>query len=76
MKGLVSHATVYPLYWLRLADDTIVIAEPHPGRDRARDLGTIAYRLESVTPWVRRQPYATTLLICYEAGSTGFGLAL
>ena len=55
--------------------ETIVIAEARPGRDRARDLGTIPYRLESVTPWVRRQPDASTLLICYEAGPTGFGLA-
>ena len=55
--------------------ETIVIAEALPGRERARDLGTIPYRLDSVTQWVRRQADAATLLICYEAGPTGFGLA-
>lgn len=33
--------------------ETIVIAEAHPGRDRARNLGTIPYRLDSVAQWVR-----------------------
>ncbi|NMP25142.1 IS110 family transposase, partial [Sulfobacillus harzensis] len=42
---------------------------------RARDLGAIPYRLDAVTEWVRRQPDATTILVCYEAGPTGFGLA-
>ncbi len=54
---------------------TIVIAEARPGRDRARDLGTIPYQLEAVTQWVRRQADAATILVCYEAGPTGFGLA-
>ncbi len=55
--------------------ETIVIAEARPGRDRARDVGSIPYRLESVTQWVHRQSDAETLLVCYEAGPTGFGLA-
>ena len=55
--------------------ETIVIAEARPGRDRARDVGSIPYRLESVTQWVQRQSDARTLLVCYEAGPTGFGLA-
>ncbi len=56
--------------------ETIVIAEARPGRDHARDLGTIPYRPEAVAQWVhRQQPDAATLLICYEAGPTGFGLA-
>ena len=55
--------------------ETIVIAEARPGRDHARDLGTIPYRLEAVAQWVHRQADAATLLICYEAGPTGFGLA-
>ena len=55
--------------------ETIVIAEAYPGRDRARDMGSIPYRLESVTQWVQRQSDARTLLVCYEAGPTGFGLA-
>ena len=29
--------------------ETIVIAEARPGRDRARNVGSIPYRLESVT---------------------------
>ncbi|MDA8206829.1 MAG: hypothetical protein M0Z36_12250 [Thermaerobacter sp.] len=48
--------------------ETIVIAEARPGRDRARDVGSIPYRLESVTQWVHRQSDAETLLVCYEAG--------
>jgi hypothetical protein len=55
--------------------EPIVIAEALPGRERARDLGTIPYRLDSVSQWIRRQPDAASLLICYEAGPTGFGLA-
>ena len=55
--------------------ETIVIAEARPGRNRARDVGSIPYRLESVTQWVQRQSDAKTLLVCYEAGPTGFGLA-
>ncbi len=55
--------------------ETIVIAEARPGRDRARDLGAIPYQLDAVTQWVRRQPDATRILVCYEAGPTGFGLA-
>ena len=55
--------------------ETIVIAEARPGRDRARDVGSIPYRLESVTQWVQRQSDARTLLVCYEGGPTGFGLA-
>ncbi len=55
--------------------ETIVIAEARPGRDRARDLGTIPYRLDGVTQWVQRQSDAATILVCYEAGPTGFGLA-
>jgi hypothetical protein len=55
--------------------ETMVIAEAYPGRDRARDMGSIPYRLESVTQWVQRQSDARTLLVCYEAGPTGFGLA-
>lgn len=55
--------------------ETIVIAEARPGRDRARDVGSIPYRLESVTQWIQRQPDAGTILVCYEAGPTGFGLA-
>lgn len=55
--------------------ETIVIAEARPGRDRSRDLGTIPYRMEAVTQWVRRQSDAETVLVCYEAGPTGFGLA-
>lgn len=55
--------------------ETIVIAEAFPGRERARDLGTISYRLDSVSQWIRRQSDASSLLICYEAGPTGLGLA-
>lgn len=54
---------------------TIVIAEALAGRERTRNLGTIPYRLDSVSQWIRRQPDASSLLICYEAGPTGFGLA-
>ncbi len=43
--------------------ETIVIAEALPGRERARDLGTIPYQLDNVTQWVCRQAGAATLLI-------------
>ena len=55
--------------------ETIVIAEARPGRTCARDLGAIPYRLDAVTQWVRRQRDRSTMLVCYEAGPTGFGLA-
>ena len=43
--------------------ETIVIAEARPGRDSARDMGSIPYRLDSVTQWIQRQPDARTLLV-------------
>ena len=55
--------------------ETIVMAEARPGRDSARDMGSIPYRLDSVTQWIQRQLDAQTILVCYEAGPTGFGLA-
>ncbi len=66
----------YPRYiGFDVSAETIVIAEARPGRDRARDMGSISYRLDSVTQWIQRQPDAQTILVCYEAGPTGFGLA-
>ncbi|MHB1952292.1 MAG: IS110 family transposase [Sulfobacillus sp.] len=55
--------------------ETIVMAEARPGRDSARDMGSIPYRLDSVTQWIQRQLDAQTILVCYESGPTGFGLA-
>jgi transposase len=46
-----------------------------PGREPARELGTIPNPADAVVRWLRRQPDAPTLLIAYEAGPTGFGLA-
>jgi len=55
--------------------ETIVIAEALPGRDPARDVGTIPNTSEAVLRWIRKQSDAPTILIAYEAGPTGFGLA-
>ena len=42
------------LAWGLCSSETIVIAEARPGHDRAHDVGTIPYRLDAVTQWVRR----------------------
>ena len=55
--------------------ETVVIAEALPGRAPARDVGTIPNMEEAVVRWLRKQPDCGTLLIAYEAGPTGFGLA-
>ena len=47
-----------------VSGEPIVISEALSGRERARDLSTIPYRLESATKWVRHQADAATLLIC------------
>ena len=39
---------------LDVSAETIVIAEARPGRDSARDMGSISYRLDSVTQWIQR----------------------
>ena len=45
------------------------------GRDPERDVGTIPNTSEAVLRWIRKQSDAPTILIAYEAGPTGFGLA-
>ncbi len=70
----MSHGTVYPLRRASTFLPKPLSLPKRPGRDRAHDVGTIPYRLDAVTQWVRRQPDAKTLLVCYEAGPTGFGL--
>ena len=55
--------------------ETVVIAEALPGRAPARDVGTIPNTEEAVLRWLRKQPAWGTLVIAYEAGPTGFGLA-
>ncbi len=37
--------------------------------------GTIPAQEHAVRQWVQRQPDATTILVCYEAGPTGFEMA-
>ncbi len=70
-EGLVSYGTVYPIHWIRRVRRNHCHCR---GSDRARDVGSIPYRLESGTQWVQRKSDARTLLVCYEAGPTGFGL--
>jgi len=55
--------------------ETVVIAEALPGRDPARDVDTIPNSSDAVLRWIRRQSDRMTILIAYEAGPTGFGLA-
>lgn len=53
---------------------TIAVAEAAPGRTPAVDAGVLAAEAAAVRKWVMRQPDRDTLLTCYEAGPTGFGL--
>ncbi len=54
---------------------TIAVAVAEAGRDPARFEGTLPATPEAVRQWVRRQPDAPTLLVCYEAGPTGYEMA-
>lgn len=54
---------------------TIAVAVAEVGRDPARFEGTLPATADAVRQWVRRQPDAATLLVCYEAGPTGFEMA-
>jgi transposase len=54
---------------------TIAVAVAEVGRDPAQFEGTLPATADAVRQWVRRQPDAATLLVCYEAGPTGFEMA-
>lgn len=54
---------------------TIAVAVAEAGRDPARFEGTLPATPEAVRQWVRRQPDVLTLLVCYEAGPTGYEMA-
>ena len=54
---------------------TIAVAVAEAGRDPARFEGTLPATPEAVRQWVRRRPDASTLLVCYEAGPTGYEMA-
>lgn len=54
---------------------TIAVAVAEPGRGAAEDVGMLSTDAAAIRKWVMRQPDRTTLLVCYEAGPTGFGLA-
>lgn len=53
---------------------TIAVAVAEAGRRPAQFEGTIPAEASAVRQWVRRQPDPTSLLVCYEAGPTGFGM--
>ena len=53
---------------------TIAVAVAAPGRTPAVDAGVLAVDTAAVRKGVMRQPDRGTLLVCYEAGPTGFGL--
>jgi transposase len=53
---------------------TIAVAVAAAGRGPVEDGGVLASDPAAVRKWVMRQPNRATLLVCYEAGPTGFGL--
>ena len=53
---------------------TIAVAVAAPGRTPAVDAGVLAADAAAVRKGVMRQPDRGTLLTCYEAGPTGYGL--
>lgn len=54
--------------------DTIVIAVAEEGRSAARDVGTIANDWRKLHARLKTLAKQGKLLICYEAGPTGYGL--
>lgn len=54
---------------------TIAVASADAGRRPAHFEGTIPAEAPAVRQWVWRQPDASTILVCYEAGPTGFEMA-
>lgn len=54
---------------------TSAVAQAAPGRGPATFEGTLATDPAVVRRWVERQPDRATLLVCYEAGPTGYGWA-
>lgn len=53
---------------------TIAVAVAAPGRQPAEDAGTLPTDPAAVRKWVMRQADRAGVLVCYEAGPTGFGL--
>lgn len=54
---------------------TIAVAVAEAGRQPAEFEGTIPADGEAVRQWVRRQSDRAQMLVCYEAGPTGFEMA-
>lgn len=54
---------------------TIAVAVAEAGRRPASFEETILADEGTVRQWVRRQADRATMLVCYEAGPTGFGMA-
>ena len=50
----------------------IAVAIADAGRRPAQFEGTIPADEAAVRQWIRRQSDASTMLVCYEAGPTGF----
>ena len=55
--------------------DSITIAVADEGRDAAQALGAVPNDFTSLTKILRRLGPSASVLCCYEAGPTGFGLA-
>jgi len=53
---------------------TIAVAVAAPGRQPAEDAGTLPTDPAAVRKWVMRQADRAGVVVCYEAGPTGFGL--
>ncbi|MEZ6052369.1 MAG: hypothetical protein R3C02_13410 [Planctomycetaceae bacterium] len=72
--GLV-HAEVEVRYvGLDVHKDSIVIAVAEPGRSAAREIGTVPGAWRSLEKRLGRLADGHRLVICYEAGPTGFEL--
>lgn len=54
---------------------TIAIAVAEAGRRPAHFEGTVPATAEAVRQWVRHQVDVSTVVVCYEAGPTGFEMA-
>ena len=59
---------------LDVSKDTISVAVADAGRTPARSMGSIPNTPEAVRKLIRRLGKPEELLVCYEAGPTGYGL--
>ncbi|MCM2533964.1 transposase [Neobacillus pocheonensis] len=59
---------------LDVSKDTIAVAIADPGRGEPRFHGTIQNKPEDIRKLMKKLGNPDNLLVCYEAGSTGYGI--